>query len=503
MDGQRMTYSRRTLYAIGEPFGESATQVKAGGYGRIYGGGGDIISDTFGGIGDALSGAVSSVEDLGQGILNGVNDFGVQIDQSVRDAVPGGWMSLASMAASPYLGPMGMAGLGAVGGSGVLQGKKFNLMGAITGGATAYGLASLGEGLSDAGGGVNPDVPNPEAPPTYDPKETTWTPTPQGVDPIPPEGGWSRPSTIEGGAPEPISVNPNTKVPEGINPETGTPYQPNPTNTSPYNKLASGDVSGAASQYGHDLAARASSVGEGIKNLSGFGADGAQSAAYDALTKEFGYKQAGALVGGIAGTQAMDQAKQQADEQLAQGKISQAEYDKTVAQIEENRQKAVAAVKQSPFEKILPYAPTNPTASKSTYAKNTTGNLYGGTTNKLYAEGGIASLSDINTPETLMAGGITNDFHFVHGGMTGVPRFLSGGGDGMSDSIKASIDGNQEARLADGEFVIPADVVSHLGNGSSKAGAKQLYSMMDRVRKARTGNPKQGKQINPNKFTPV
>jgi hypothetical protein len=87
------------------------------------------------------------------------------------------------------------------------------------------------------------------------------------------------------------------------------------------------------------------------------------------------------------------------------------------------------------------------------------------------------------------------------GGMP--PRFLSGGGDGMSDSIRASIDGKQEARLADGEFVIPADVVSHLGNGSSKAGAKQLYSMMDKVRRARTGNPKQGKQINPNRYMPA
>ena len=86
----------------------------------------------------------------------------------------------------------------------------------------------------------------------------------------------------------------------------------------------------------------------------------------------------------------------------------------------------------------------------------------------------------------------------------GMPsRFLSGGGDGMSDSIRASIDGKQEARLADGEFVIPADVVSHLGNGSSKAGAKQLYSMMDKVRRARTGNPKQGKQINPNRYMPA
>jgi hypothetical protein len=84
------------------------------------------------------------------------------------------------------------------------------------------------------------------------------------------------------------------------------------------------------------------------------------------------------------------------------------------------------------------------------------------------------------------------------GGMA--PRFLSGGGDGMSDSIHASINGTQEARLADGEFVIPADVVSHLGNGSSKAGAKQLYSMMDKVRQARTGRKSQGKQINPRKF---
>jgi hypothetical protein len=85
----------------------------------------------------------------------------------------------------------------------------------------------------------------------------------------------------------------------------------------------------------------------------------------------------------------------------------------------------------------------------------------------------------------------------------GAPRFLSGGGDGMSDSIPATIEGKQEARLADGEFVIPADVVSHLGNGSSKAGAKQLYSMMDRIRKARTGNEKQGRQIKPNKLMPA
>jgi len=81
--------------------------------------------------------------------------------------------------------------------------------------------------------------------------------------------------------------------------------------------------------------------------------------------------------------------------------------------------------------------------------------------------------------------------------------YLDGQGDGMSDSIPATIEGKQPARLADGEFVVPADVVSHLGNGSSKAGSKRLYSMLDKVRKARTGSTKQGKQINPNKYLPA
>jgi hypothetical protein len=95
--------------------------------------------------------------------------------------------------------------------------------------------------------------------------------------------------------------------------------------------------------------------------------------------------------------------------------------------------------------------------------------------------------------------------NFAKGGLGSAlpPRFLSGGGDGMSDSIKANIDGKQEARLADGEFVIPADVVSHLGNGSSKAGAKKLYAMMDKIRKARTGRTRQAPEVNPNRYMPA
>ncbi len=97
------------------------------------------------------------------------------------------------------------------------------------------------------------------------------------------------------------------------------------------------------------------------------------------------------------------------------------------------------------------------------------------------------------------AGGGLSDL----GGYSDGGRMLKGPGDGMSDSIPASIENKRPARLATDEFVVPADVVSHLGNGSSDAGAKVLYSMMDRVRQARTGQKKQGKQINPNKFMPV
>jgi hypothetical protein len=81
-------------------------------------------------------------------------------------------------------------------------------------------------------------------------------------------------------------------------------------------------------------------------------------------------------------------------------------------------------------------------------------------------------------------------------------RYLEGDTDGMADEIPSTIDGDQEAALSHGEFVIPADVVSHLGNGNSDAGAKKLYEMMDRIREARTGTKEQGKEINPEKFMP-
>lgn len=92
---------------------------------------------------------------------------------------------------------------------------------------------------------------------------------------------------------------------------------------------------------------------------------------------------------------------------------------------------------------------------------------------------------------------------FASGGLASLPHngyYLGGSTDGMADKVPAMIGNSQPAALSDGEFVIPADVVSHLGNGNSDAGAQNLYNMMERVRKDRTGNPKQGKEINPNKY---
>jgi len=91
------------------------------------------------------------------------------------------------------------------------------------------------------------------------------------------------------------------------------------------------------------------------------------------------------------------------------------------------------------------------------------------------------------------------------GGLASLARggyYLGGPTDGMADKVPARIDGRQEARLSDGEFVVPADVVSHLGNGNSNAGAQQLYAMMDKVRQDRTGRKQQGKQINPKRYMP-
>jgi hypothetical protein len=94
---------------------------------------------------------------------------------------------------------------------------------------------------------------------------------------------------------------------------------------------------------------------------------------------------------------------------------------------------------------------------------------------------GDAGVTAFSGEPKFARGGLSDLGDYSDGG-----RLLKGPGDGVSDSIPASIGGRQPARLADGEFVIPARIVSEIGNGSTEAGARKLYAMMDRVQKARS-----------------
>ena len=120
---------------------------------------------------------------------------------------------------------------------------------------------------------------------------------------------------------------------------------------------------------------------------------------------------------------------------------------------------------------------------------------------------------DYNSPEALERANIDMDHKIKmqryideydrNMGMQEGGYLETGIGDGVSDEIPASISGEQPVLLSENEFVIPADVVSGLGNGSSDAGAEKLFDMMDRVRKARTGTKEMGKEITAERLMPA
>ena len=161
---------------------------------------------------------------------------------------------------------------------------------------------------------------------------------------------------------------------------------------------------------------------------------------------------------------------------------------------------------QSPEYKAFQNDPSNMTATADMYDSPYFGRMSSGSVGSAMDSAyekykGIAPQQNISAIfNRLNSAPMDENQTFAEGGSTG--RYLQGGTDGMADKIPAQIGKDQPAALSHGEFVIPADVVSHLGNGNSDAGAKKLYSMMDKIRQARTGNKKQGKKINPDKFMP-
>ena len=110
----------------------------------------------------------------------------------------------------------------------------------------------------------------------------------------------------------------------------------------------------------------------------------------------------------------------------------------------------------------------------------------------------VKGLGDIGGDTTAAHGGLSNLGGYSDGG-----RLLKGPGDGVSDSIPAQIGAKQPARLADGEFVIPARIVSEIGNGSTDAGARKLYAMMDRVQKKRRATKNVAANTKADKYLPA
>ena len=386
-------------------------------------------------------------------VLSGFDDVVLQpITGGIQDLVQGVAKAtgpVGQIAATYFGGPIG-AGIYAG-----LSGKDgFNFKRALLAGAMAYGAQNLAEGLTEAGGGSSvsggaPSISVDDA----------------GVALLPADAA----ATASAG---------QTAVPSIVYDDAGVALLPADQAAMQSGIASLGDqVGNFASTAGQNIAEGVTKFGTqtgdvlrgGYKLASGdpqalaaFKASGA-TMTNTALPMFVGYT-------GMAG---MDEAEKMKDEADLANAKSQEEYDSIMARIEKSRLRGVDAVKANPYMFAM-----------------------GGSVDD---EAGIDSLNFQrgNMDKGMFGGQLPS---YAKGGE---PRFLSGGGDGMSDDIKATINGTQPARLADGEFVIPADVVSHLGNGSSKAGAKQLYSMMDKVRSARTGNKKQGKQINPAKFMPA
>jgi hypothetical protein len=146
-------------------------------------------------------------------------------------------------------------------------------------------------------------------------------------------------------------------------------------------------------------------------------------------------------------------------------------------------------------------------AAKAKAKKNPSIGGIGGKAGAPPANSGINANSSRMARGSLFAGGGSiSDAGYNLGGYSDGGRLLRGPGDGVSDSIPAVIGKKQPARLADGEFVVPARIVSELGNGSTEAGARKLYAMMDRIQSARgktVGKGKVAKNSRSDKYLPA
>ena len=476
---------------------------------------------------------IKQVSDVATQAVKPIDQALVGLDKTVGKAIPGGWGTVGQVALSAMGAPVPLqVAYGAARGGGMLQPgsslKKTNLQGAIIGGATAYATAELGEYMR----GAAPGSETASKSLTDAVQEAAKEPIGYTLD----ASGDLVPQFAENVSGAPVAPPPPVPTPT-VN------YQPPPFDPN-YNEFAGlrqpiinslgrGEFGEALSTLGKDISGAAGSAfDKGIASVQDFGKAAINPETYtgaldrgldnisktgsgitNLLTGPAGTSKAAAIASGVnpinmtgmalygtASLAALDEQRKYLEEAKRANAISQAEYDKALGEINRQRDIASDVVSKNPFN---PNPSRDVSIGETFYGRSGEGeNLYDRMQRNLYAMGGQVDdeLGGDYSAMGMDQGNMQKGLFGMGYAEGGTPRFLSGGGDGMSDSIKATINEKQPARLADGEFVIPADVVSHLGNGSSKAGAKQLYAMMDRVRSARTGRKSQGKQINPRKY---
>ena len=506
----------------------------------------------FKSVTNAVKGIVNPIYNATLKQIPGVDQALVGLDKTIGNTIPGGWNTLVQTGLA--FTPLGMplkVGLAALGGSGAFgPNGKFNLQRALMSGAMAYGANQLTAGLSEAGGGATNTASGltdatAKAASNIDPSVLESMSAEQVANAASSTPYYQAaqsnidPSFLEGMSRADVA---------GANVLPSVPNAPAPS----FMDQTLGNLSAA---------------GKGIANLSGLGPEGLAGASSAATKFAAPVTTTGltALGMGTMGTMQLDEQQKALDQQLASGSIAQTEYNEQAARIADARARAEKAVRDNPYQfakggEVPGYfgggslreimarpeiveafmSPEQRAQAQSKQlsdmgikqnivdSSNATQlqdyinamrkkgegeqSAYRSMINNPYQYAVGGSVDDeygMDEARGLMQGNLQNGFmggrmpSYAQGGNVSTPRFLSGGGDGMSDSIPATINGKQEARLADGEFVVPADVVSHLGNGSSKAGAKRLYSMMDKVRSARTGTKKQAPAVNTNRLMPA
>lgn len=387
----------------------------------------------------------SKVDDvIIQPVVSAAKDVGRSVDDFVNDAIPGGWVTVAAVAAATMGAPVPPGTESAAGSAGAASAmgtagaaEALALESAVYGGSqvvpAAAGTAGIASGIpivEGASSGV-------------------------GITSIPPTVTPTSANVFEYGFPTVTQVPP---APVGL-----------PTEILPGTSATAGSATPSTTAGISSLGGAAADTILG--SAGSMAANAAKYAMADPIRTALGATTAYGMVKAAEETKA---AREAAERELARQAAKRAEDIKLA---EETLRKYSPRFRRLTAEDVRQYGIGMPQPPATVQVAK--GGSISGFDDELgydYRKGGISALP---------------------------PRYLRGGGDGMSDSIPARIANKQEARLADGEFVIPADVVSHIGNGSSNAGAKKLYAMMDRIRRARTGKSKQAPAINTRRMMPA